>query len=297
LFKREKAMMKISKMLRILSLSVAAAAFLLIAGSALPASAQQRDPFDKPSWAKPRDPNAKTTTVVTKDGKTTVVKQVAPAPAPVVPPAIQERINYYKRLRETAVANNQPVPKVTSVLTLDEMAVTGIFRTPRGFAAMVEAKPIKLSYTIYPGEKFFDGQLVAIEENKLIFRRVTKWTNGKFIASEENKALRQYTVEQEVNGTAPVETTTTAKTETTQTPTQTPAQTPVQTPANTAENKPTVMPAPAAIISPLDEMNRQPEVKPTDAKQTTEKNKKGKQKAAGQTTEKKPVKVADNKQQ
>jgi hypothetical protein len=292
LFKREKAMMKISKMLRFLSLSLAAAAFLLIAGNALPASAQ-RDPFDKPSWAKPRDPNAKTT-VVTKDGKTTVVKQVAPAPAPVVPPAIQERINYYKRLREMAVANNQPVPKVTSVLTLDEMAVTGIFRTPRGYAAMVEAKPIKLSYTIYPGEKFFDGQLVAIEENKLVFRRVTKWTNGKFIASEESKALRQYTVEQEVNGTAPVETTTTAKTETTQTPS---AQTPTQTPANTAENKPTVMPAPAAIISPLDEMNRQPEVKPTDAKQTTDKNKKGKQKAAGQTTEKKPVKVAENKQQ
>gem|GEM_PF-264441 len=286
--------MKISKMLRFLSLSVAAAAFLLIAGNALPASAQQRDPFDKPSWAKPRDPNAKTTTVVTKDGKTTVVnKPVAPAPAPVVPPAIQERINYYKRLRETAVANNQPVPKVTSVLTLDEMAVTGIFRTPRGYAAMVEAKPIKLSYTIYPGEKFFDGQLVAIEENKLVFRRVTKWTNGKFIASEEAKSLRQYTVEQEVNGTAPVETTMTAKTETTQTPTQTPA----QTPANTAENKPTVMPAPAQIISPLDEMNRQPEVKPTDAKKTTDKNKKGKQKSSVQTTEKKAVKVAENKQQ
>ena len=63
------------------------------------------------------------------------------------------------------------MPKVTSVLTLDEMSVTGIFRTPRGFAAMVEAKPIKLSYTIYPGEKFFDGQLVAIEENRLVFRK------------------------------------------------------------------------------------------------------------------------------
>jgi hypothetical protein len=294
LFKREKAMMKISKMLRFLSLSVAAAAFLLIAGNVMTANAQVRDPFGKPVLAKPRDPNAKTVTVTTKDGKT-IVKPVAPTPAPVVPPAIQERINYYKRLREMAVANNQPVPKVTSVLTLDEMAVTGIFRTPRGYAAMVEAKPIKLSYTIYPGEKFFDGQLVAIEENKLVFRRVTKWTNGKFIASEEAKSLRQYTVEQEVNGTAPVETTTTAKTETTQTPTQTPA----QTPANTAENKPTVMPAPAQIISPLDEMNRQPvEKTPEAAKQTTDKNKKGKQqKPAGKTTEKKAVKVADNKQQ
>jgi hypothetical protein len=270
---------------------------MLVAGNFSDANAQARDPFDKPQWAKPRDPNAKTVTVTTKDGKVVQQQQkpVAPAPAPVVPPGVQERINYYKRLREAAVASNQPIPKVTSVLTLDEMAVTGIFRTPRGYAAMVEAKPIKLSYTIYPGEKFFDGQLVAIEENKLVFRRVTKWTNGKFIASEENKALRQYTVEQEVNGTAPVETTTTAvnKTETA------PA-------ANTAENKPqsvtpAIVPANTQIISPLDEMARQPEEKSKDAaKQTTDKNKKGKQKASGGSktaADKKPVKVAENKDQ
>jgi hypothetical protein len=288
-------MMKKSKMLRFLSLSVAAG-FLLIAGNITPANAQQgRDPFTKLGWAKPRDPNAKTT--VTKDGKV-ITKPIPVAPSPVVPPGIQERINYYKRLRETAVANNQPIPKVTSVLTLDEMAVTGIFRTPRGYAAMVEAKPIKLSYTIYPGEKFFDGQLVAIEENKLVFRRVTKWTNGKFIASEENKALRQYTVEQEVNGTAPVETTTTAKTETTpanNTATQT--QTPQQTPANTAENKPAVTPSSNnTIVSPLDEMANQPKEKPEAAK-TTDKTKKGKQKSSVKPAEKKPVKVAENKQQ
>lgn len=292
-------MMKKSKMLRFLSLSAAVASFLLIAGNVSPASAQNRDPFQKLGWAKPRDPNAKPTTV-TKDGKVTTVKPTPVAPSPVVPPGIQERINYYKRLREEHVAKNLPIPKVTSVLTLDEMAVIGIFRTPRGYAAMVEAKPIKLSYTIYPGEKFFDGQLVAIEENKLIFRRVTKWTNGKFIASEENKSLRQYTVEQEVNGTAPVETTTTAKTETA--PTQTPAQnSATQTSTTTAENKPQTAPsttAPAQIISPLDEMARQPEEKPTDAVKSTDKNKKGKQKsAAGKQTEKKPVKVAENKQQ
>ena len=63
---------------------------------------------------------------------------------------------------------------MTSVLTLNEMAVTGIFRTPRGYAAIVEATPLRLSYTIYPGEKFFDGQLVAVEENRLVFRRVVR---------------------------------------------------------------------------------------------------------------------------
>jgi hypothetical protein len=28
---------------------------------------------------------------------------------------------------------------------------------------------------VYPGEMFFDGQLVAIEENRLIFRRDVVW--------------------------------------------------------------------------------------------------------------------------
>ncbi|HLM03403.1 MAG TPA: hypothetical protein VK400_20285 [Pyrinomonadaceae bacterium] len=298
-------MMKKSKILRFISLSIAAAGFLLAAGSVMPASGQVRDPFQKLGVAKPRDPNAKTTTVVTKEGKT-IVKPIPAAPAPVVPPAIQERINYYKRMREQAVASNQPIPKVTSVLTLDEMAVTGIFRTPRGYAAMVEAKPINLSYTIYPGEKFFDGQLVAIEENKLVFRRVTKWTNGKFIASEESKSLRQYTVEQEVNGTAPVETTTTAKTETNPAATQTTAQTTSPTSANTAENKTQpVTPAPTQqqqIISPLDEMARQPATensKEAAKKPSTDKTKKGRQKSSSgnKAAERKPVKVADNKQQ
>ena len=56
---------------------------------------------------------------------------------------------------------------------------------------MVEALPIKLSYVIYPGEKFFDGQLVAIEENRLVFRRETVWANGKREQTVEIKPLRQ----------------------------------------------------------------------------------------------------------
>ena len=272
-----------SKKLRFLSLGLAAA-FLLVAGQSFTANAQTRDPFAKPSWAKPKTPSGPGTKAPKKE------KAAPPAPVPVAPPSIQDRINYYKRMRELAVMNNQPIPKVTSVLTLDEMTVTGIFRTPRGYAAMVEAKPIKLSYTIYPGEKFFDGQLVAVEENKLVFRKVTKWSNGKFVVAEENKPLRQYTVEQEVNGTAPVETTTTAKNESEQAP---PAN---NQPANTAENapQPTVQQprtvTPTTIISPLEEMMRQPqtEEKSTDAaKKTVEK--KGKQ------TGRKPVKVAGNK--
>jgi hypothetical protein len=56
---------------------------------------------------------------------------------------------------------------------------------------MVEATPIKLSYVIYPGETFFDGQLVAIEETRLVFRRDIVWTDGRREKVVEIKALRQ----------------------------------------------------------------------------------------------------------
>jgi hypothetical protein len=67
--------------------------------------------------------------------------------------------------------------------------VTGIFRTPRGWAAMVEAKPIKLSYVIYPGESFYNGMLVAIEEDRLVLRREVRWSDGRRETDVEMKAL------------------------------------------------------------------------------------------------------------
>lgn len=171
-------------------------------------------------------------------------------------------------MRLQAAESGQALPKVTSVLTLEEMAITGIFRTPRGYAAMVEAKPIKLSYTIYPGEKFFDGQLVAIEENRLVFRKVTKMTNGKFIASVENKALREFSNEAQIQGTAPIQAD--------EKPTETASN---AAPSGSTETKPNISTASGNIISPLEEMNKQPAVEEPKT------DKKGK----------KTVKVAKNK--
>ena len=46
---------------------------------------------------------------------------------------------------------------------------------------------------IYPGEPFYDGQLVAIEDNRLVFRRETVFSDGKRERSVEYKPLRQPT--------------------------------------------------------------------------------------------------------
>lgn len=112
-------------------------------------------------------------------------------PTPIAPPAIQERIDGYKAQKMAAMNAQQPAPKPTTALLLSEMQVIGIFRTPRGFAAMVEATPINLSYVVYPGEVFYDGQLVAIEENRLVFRQETRWSDGRRDKKVETKPLRK----------------------------------------------------------------------------------------------------------
>ena len=244
-----------AKIVRFLGVGLALVGFVLISGSLIEVNAQ-RDPFSKPGWQRKPEPGA-----AKGQGKK------GGPPVDLGTPAIEQRVDYYKRLRETAAASGMQVPKVTSVLTLNEMNVSGIVRTPRGYAAIIEAVPLKLTYTIYPGEKFFDGQLVAVEENRLVFRRVTKMSNGKFVSSVENKPLRKYSNREEIQGTAPVENDSRAATETTSAPA-----------SQTAEAQ--LMKKPTVIVSPLDEMNRQP------AESEKEKSKKD---------SKKSVKVAKSK--
>jgi hypothetical protein len=121
-----------------------------------------------------------------------VVKAAKPVATKLEPPSIQVRIERYRAQKAAAASAHVAAPKPTTALLLNEVQVTGIFRTPRGWSAMVEATPLtpRLSYVVYPGESFFDGQLVAIEEGRLVFRRDMVWTDGKREKSVEIKPLR-----------------------------------------------------------------------------------------------------------
>ena len=178
------------KLVRKMMFGFAAAGALVVA---LPfaAGAQQVSTSYKPTKG---DPFTKYTPPVRR------LKQKKVA-TPIQPPAIQERIARYKTKKAEAMAAQRAAPKPTTALLLSELQVTGIFRTPRGYAAMVEATPIKLSYVIYPGERFFDGLLVAIEENRLVFRRETPWTDGRVETAVEPKPLRQPTAVEEMRTT------------------------------------------------------------------------------------------------
>lgn len=155
-----------------------------------------------------RDPFKKYQPVIKTNTKAVATK--------LEPPSIQMRIERYRSQKVAAAAAHVAAPKPTTALLLSEVQVTGIFRTPRGWSAMVEATPLspKLSYVIYPGESFFDGQLVAIEEGRLVFRRDTVWTDGRRDKVVEVKPLRQV---------SPVETMTSAQSSAKAAPAEAPA--------------------------------------------------------------------------
>src|SRR6476661_5939031 len=157
-------------------------AVLLMSGLAVTAVAQDEQ----------TQPKATTTKKVVSSGRDpfkkyepprAVIKQTA-GQASV--PSIQDRINRYKAQKAAAMSARMPAPKPTTALSLSEIQVIGISRTPRGYAAIIEATPIKLSYVIYPGEPFYDGQLVSRHE--IVF------TDGRRERSVQLKTLRQSNV-------------------------------------------------------------------------------------------------------
>jgi hypothetical protein len=161
---------------------------ILVSGLAFKATAQETEPAPqkpaKRAVSGGRDPFKKF-----EPPRATV--RTARSESPI--PTIQERITNYKAQKVAAMNARMPAPKPTTALLLSEIQVIGISRSPRGYAAIVEATPIKLTYVIYPGEPFFDGQLVAIEDNRLVFRRETVFADGHRERAVEYKSLRQPT--------------------------------------------------------------------------------------------------------
>jgi hypothetical protein len=185
--KKAKMMMQVKQTARIRFTSFMLSAALLVAsGFAIGVVAQETQPqkpvVTKRSVGGGRDPFRKYEPTLPK------VKVVA---GQATVPSIKDRIAQYKAQKTAAMNARMPAPKPTTALLLSEIEVIGISRSPRGYAAIVEATPIKLTYVIYPGEPFFDAQLVAIEDNRLVFRHETVFTDGRRERKVEYKPLRQ----------------------------------------------------------------------------------------------------------
>jgi hypothetical protein len=63
-------------------------------------------------------------------------------------------------------------PEGVPGLLIDEIRIKGVFRTSKGFVAQISAQNQRKSFLLREGEQVFDGDVLRIEKNKVIFRQI-----------------------------------------------------------------------------------------------------------------------------
>ncbi len=67
-----------------------------------------------------------------------------------------------------------PRPEGIAGLLIDEIDLTGVFRTSKGYVAQVVAANQKKSYLLKEGDQLYDGDVVSINHNEVVFKQVVQ---------------------------------------------------------------------------------------------------------------------------
>lgn len=67
-----------------------------------------------------------------------------------------------------------PRPEGVPGLLIEEIDLTGIFRTSKGFVAQVVAANQKKSYLLKEGDQLYDGDVVSINKNEVVFKQIVQ---------------------------------------------------------------------------------------------------------------------------
>lgn len=65
-----------------------------------------------------------------------------------------------------------PRPEGIPGLLIDEISLIGIVRTPKGYVAQVQAADRQKSYLLHEGQVLFDGEVVSIAHNEVVFKQI-----------------------------------------------------------------------------------------------------------------------------
>lgn len=67
-----------------------------------------------------------------------------------------------------------PRPEGVPGLLIDEINLIGIVKTPKGYLAQVQAADRQKSFLLHEGEQLFDGEVVSIDENEVVFKQIVR---------------------------------------------------------------------------------------------------------------------------
>lgn len=67
-----------------------------------------------------------------------------------------------------------PRPEGIPGLLIDEIKLSGIFKTPKGFVAQVQASDKQKSYLLKEGDQLYDGDVVSISSKEVVFKQIVQ---------------------------------------------------------------------------------------------------------------------------
>jgi Tfp pilus assembly protein PilP len=67
-----------------------------------------------------------------------------------------------------------PRPEGIPGLLIDEITLTGVFHTRRGYVAQVKAANQAKSYLLREGDQLYDGDVVSINDDEVVFKQIVQ---------------------------------------------------------------------------------------------------------------------------
>lgn len=77
-------------------------------------------------------------------------------------------------LQTRDVERRGPRPEGVPGLLIDEITITGIFETPRGWVVQVRAADQGKSFLLRERDDLYDGEVVSIGRNEVVFRQIVQ---------------------------------------------------------------------------------------------------------------------------
>jgi len=117
----------------------------------------------------------------------------APAPSPEAKAQIEQMLEGEEQVLQGVVSSYDPGnrrdpfrslfspppqqdrmkrPEGIPGLLIDEIQIKGIFRTSKGYVAQIAAHNQRKSFLLREGEQLFDGDVLRIERNRVVFRQI-----------------------------------------------------------------------------------------------------------------------------
>ena len=67
-----------------------------------------------------------------------------------------------------------PRPEGIPGLLIDEITISGIFRTDAGYVAQVQSAASEKSFLLKQGDQLYDGDVVRITDNEIVFKQIVQ---------------------------------------------------------------------------------------------------------------------------